>query len=369
MENSRSLRAAVASYQAPVLGRSLWQIANTFVPFFAICMAMYATLSLSYWLTLGLSVLAAGFVVRIFIIQHDCGHGSFFRSGRANDVLGTVCSLITFAPYAHWRRQHANHHAHWNNLDHRNTGGDVYSGCVTLREYRGRSLFKRLGYRTLSHPAMALLLLPPLIFLLVYRVPFDTPSSWRYERMSLYLTDAALLGEVLLLGYALGFANVLAVQLPIMVVASTVGVYLFSLQHRFAGAEWKKQDEWNVVNASLRGASYLKLPAVLRWFSGNIGFHHVHHLNPRVPNYRLQACHEALPGLHVAHTISWRAGLGNGRRALWDEEKNELVPFPPVDWTRARSGFRRGLGRAGSLLSFRAAPGSRRDGFPGTRIT
>lgn len=351
MEDSRSLRAAVASYQAPLLGRSLWQIANTFVPFFAICLAMYAALSLSYWLTLGLSVLAAGFVVRIFIIQHDCGHGSFFRSRRANDCLGMVCSLITCAPYAHWRRQHANHHAHWNNLDHRNTGGDIYSSCLTVREYGGLTRLGRLGYRTLSHPAMALLLLPPLIFLLLYRVPFDTPASWRYERMSVYLTDAALLLEVLVLGYALGFANVLAVQLPIMVVASTVGVYLFSLQHRFEGAQWKRQGEWDAASASLHGSSYLKLPAVLQWFSGNIGFHHVHHLNPRVPNYRLQACHEALPGLRAARTISWRAGLGNARHALWDEERGELVPFPrSAGRASAPSGFQRSLYRIFSPL-------------------
>ncbi len=324
----KALRAAIAAYRTPVLGRSWWQIANTFIPLLVVCAAMYASLAVSFWLTFALSVLAAGLVVRVFIIQHDCGHYSFFRSRWANDALGHICSVITCTPYQNWRWQHARHHAHWSNLDRRLSGADIYSGCLTVNEYRKRPRFVRAWYRLLYNPLIALFILPPIIFLLLFRVPFDTPPAWKRERWSVYLTNLALLLAVLVLGYLLGFANVLAVQLPIMVFASIAGVFLFSLQHRFEGATWKRGDDWDAVTASLRSSSYLKLPRILQWFTGNIGFHHVHHLNPGVPNYRLQACHDALPLLRTARTITLRSGLGNARYALWDEARERLVPFP-----------------------------------------
>ncbi len=328
-----SVRAATLPYQGSEFRHSLWQIGNSFLPYVAICGLMYRTLAWSYPATLVLAVLAAGFVVRIFIIQHDCGHGSYFRSRSANIAVGTLCSLITFAPYAHWRRQHARHHGNWNNLDRRQSGADIYSTCVTLAEYNALTPWPRLRYRLVQHPIVALVILPPLIFLLLYRVPFDTPRSWRKERWSVWLTNGALIAVFGTLGLTLGFLDVLHVQLPITIFATIFGVWLFSLQHRFEQVRWLRRGDWDPVVASLRGSSFLKLPKILQWFSGNIGFHHIHHLNPRVPNYRLQACYKADPIMRTASVLTLHRGLSASRYVLWDEENDRMVRFPK---TKAR---------------------------------
>jgi omega-6 fatty acid desaturase (delta-12 desaturase) len=322
-----ALRAALATHQAASLPRSLGQIATSFLPFIALCAAMYASLDMSYWLTLALAVPAAGFVVRIFIIQHDCGHGAFFRSRAWNDRIGRLCSLATLTPYANWRRQHAAHHANWNNLDRRESGSDIYSACLTVREYRQLKPGRRLLYRTLRHPAIALVGLPPMVFLLLYRLPFDTPAHWRRERLSVHATNLALASAVVVLGLTMGFGAVLLVQLPIMVIAAIVGVWLFSVQHRFESARWFTRDAWSAGDASLRGSSYLRLPPLLQWFTGNIGFHHVHHLSPRIPNYRLAACHAAIPRLQRAPTLTLREAVKGAPYWLWDEAGDRMVRF------------------------------------------
>jgi omega-6 fatty acid desaturase (delta-12 desaturase) len=331
-----AIRAAVSAYRVPSVGRSLWQIANTVLPFLALCALMYtAGPIMPYWVTLLAVVLAAGLVVRIFIIQHDCGHGSFFESRWANTLVGTACSLFTLTPYAIWRRQHAGHHAHWNNLDHRNSGADIYSSCLTLAEYQAMPRWRRLAYRTARHPIVSQILLPPLVFFLLYRVPFDAPASWRSERRGVWLTNAALIGVVLALGFTLGFRQVLLVQLPISAIAAIFGVWLFSLQHRFEEVHWARQENWDFVSASLKGSSFLKLPRVLQWFTGNIGFHHIHHLDPRVPNYRLQACHETNPMLQVAPVLTLWIGLTASTHALWDEARDRMVAFPSTTARRS----------------------------------
>ncbi|WP_420243494.1 fatty acid desaturase family protein [Roseiterribacter gracilis] len=278
------------------------------------------------WLMAICTVLGGGFVVRIFIIQHDCGHGSFFQQRWANDLLGHICSLVTFTPYAHWRRQHAGHHANWNNLDRR-ANVDLYSTCLTVDEYRAMSPWQRFTTRFVRHPLFSLVLLPPCVFLLLYRTPFDSPKGWERERRNVYLTNLALLVMIVGLGLVFGFAQVALVQLPILAVSSIVGVWLFSVQHRFEDTLWRGNENWSAFDASLQGSSYLKLPRVLQWFTGNIGFHHVHHLSPRVPNYRLEACHRALPQLQDAPVLNLRAGLTNWRWALWDEVNQRMVPF------------------------------------------
>jgi omega-6 fatty acid desaturase (delta-12 desaturase) len=272
-------------------------------------------------------VVAAGLVVRIFIIQHDCGHGSFFRSRFANDAVGMLCSVITLAPYAHWRRQHAGHHAHWNNLDRRFSGIDIYSSCMTVSEYLALSPLRRFVLRCAYHPLVSAILLPPLIFFFLYRVPFDTPRTWRRERRAVYLTNLAIAAAFAGLGLLLGFDRVLAVHVPIMVIASIVGVWIFSVQHRFEATVWLRQPRWTFEAASLRGSSYLHLPRVLQWFTGNIGFHHVHHLNPHVPNYRLEACHRAIPALRDVPTLGIRSGMQALIFTLWDEERARMVSF------------------------------------------
>jgi omega-6 fatty acid desaturase (delta-12 desaturase) len=326
--STASVRKALRERQSPILRRSLWQIANTFLPFFAVCTAMYFTVHWSFWATAGLAVIAAGLMVRIFIIQHDCGHGSFFGRRWANDALGTVCSLFTLTPYANWQRQHAGHHGNWNNLDRRESGTDIYSTCLTVAEYNAMSPSKRFWYRVVRHPIITLVLLPPLVFLVLYRLPFDTPKEWRKERLVVYLTNAALIAIAVGMGLAIGFGDVAMVQLPISAIAAVFGVWLFSIQHRFEGTLWLRKDKWDPLTASLQGSSFLRLPRVLQWFTGNIGYHHVHHLNSRVPNYRLQECHEAAPELAKVPTLNLWRGLSSFRYALWDEEQERMVRFP-----------------------------------------
>ena len=325
------LRKDVRRCQTPILAKSLSQAATSFGGFFATCAAMYLVAEVSYWFALALAPLAAGFLVRIFIIQHDCGHLSFFRGRRKNDILGFACSLLTLTPYASWRRQHAGHHWIWNDLDRRQSGADIYSSCLTVDEYRELSPLRRWWHRTTRHPIIANIILPPLIFLCLYRVPFDTPRSWRYERRAVYATDVALVAIFGALGLVLGFGEVAAVQLPIMCFASIIGVWLFSIQHRGEATSWVRHADWRLTSAALEGSNYLRLPTVLQWFVGNIGFHHVHHLNPRVPNYRLQECHDTLPVLHAVPTLSFWDALHAVRFILWDEERGRMVTFREVD--------------------------------------
>lgn len=327
--NLKAILPGSAPFQTPILSRSLAQIATSFGGFFATCAVMYISYGISIWLALPLSVLAAGFLVRIFIIQHDCGHGSFFRSRRANNILGGACSLLTLAPYAFWRRQHARHHGSWNNLDRRAASGlDIYSSCLTVAEYLRLGRWRRCLYRLAYHPVVSHLVLPPVVFLLLYRVPFDAAKEWRSERRAVYLTNIALACLIGGLGLAIGFGRVAAVQLPIMLVASIIGVWLFSIQHRFEQTLWMSNAEWSYAAASLRGSSHLRLPRILQWFSGNIGFHHAHHLNPRIPNYRLEECHNALPDLQSAPVLTLRSAVATLRHALWDDQLGRMVLFP-----------------------------------------
>ena len=325
-----ALRREVAAFAQPSLRAASWQAATAFGPLLAGLAAMYWSLGVSYWLTLALSVPVAGFVVRVFIIQHDCGHGSFVRSSPALAVLGNLCSLITFTPYAFWRRQHAGHHAVWNNLDRRWSGVDIYSTCLTVAEYQALRPAQRWRHRLLQHPAVALLLLPPVVFMVLFRLPFDAPEGWERERRRMHLTNFALVAFYTALGLVLGFGPMLAVQLPVTMLASIFGVWLFSLQHRFEHVLWARQDAWSQADAALHGSSYLHLPRVLQWFTGNIGFHHIHHLNSRVPNYRLQACFNAVAGARAVPRLTLRQGLQAFRYGLWDEVRGRMVRFRDV---------------------------------------
>jgi len=326
------LHTCTLRFQSPVLARSVGQLVTSFGGFFAACAAMYALVSLSVWVALPLSVVAAGFLVRIFIIQHDCGHGSFFRSRRLNDAIGRMCSLVTLTPYALWRRQHAAHHGSWNNFDRRAaTGVDIYSSCLTVAEYRRLGRWRQPLYRLVRHPLVSNILAPPLIFMLLYRVPFDSAKGWWRERRAVFLTDFALIVVIGGLGHLLGYDRVAQVQLPIMVIASIAGVWLFSIQHRFENTLWSSGSAWSFNAAALYGSSHLDLPPILRWFTGNIGFHHVHHLNPRIPNYRLKECHEGAAILQTAPRLTLGAAIGTLRYALWDEDIGRMVRFPPPD--------------------------------------
>jgi len=327
MTEEMQLRREVARFQAPLLHKSLIQLATSIGGFLATCTAMYAAFDL-YWVALALVPLAAGFLVRIFIIQHDCGHASFFRSRRAMAVVGFLCSLATLTPFASWRRQHKGHHAIWNNLDRRQSGVDIYSTCLTVAEYRRLSPGQRRRYSLARHPLVANVLFPPMVFLLLYRLPFDMPKAWRRERREVLLTNLAVLVLYGGLGLLVGFGNLIAVQLPVSILGAIIGVGLFTLQHRGEDVKWSRREEWDPAAASLEGATYLRLPGILHWFTGNIGFHHVHHLNHRVPNYRLQQTHEAIASLlPKVPTLSLWSGLKALRFALWDESRGRMVTF------------------------------------------
>ena len=348
--------ATTNAFAAPIVARSLAQLATSFGGFFAICAAMYLCLPVSRWLMLPLWVLAAGFLVRIFIIQHDCGHGAFFKSRRVNDLIGSLCSLMTLTPYTFWRRQHARHHGSWNNLDRRAASGlDIYSSCMTVAEYRALPRRRQWVVRLSRHPIVANLLLPPVLFFVLYRTPFDAARNWRSERHAVYLTNIALAVFFGLLGLLLGYGRVAIVQLPSMALASIVGVWLFSIQHRFEQALWAPDKDWSFAAAALRGTSYLELPAVLQWFTGNIGFHHVHHVNPRIPNYRLEDCHNADVAFQTAPTLTLRTALRALRYTLWDGGSGRLVPFRSAAADQASRPETPGTKKAGAPRNAHAA--------------
>lgn len=322
-----TLRAAVAPFEKPSLALGIVQLFTSAGLYLAAVVLMYWSLHISYWLTLALAFPAAGFLVRTFIIQHDCGHGSFFASQRANNILGAILGVLTLAPYQNWRRQHSQHHANWNNLDRRESGADIYSTCLTVEEYRERSPWQRLLYRLPRHPVLAHFIFPPLVFILLYRFPFDTPKDWTAERRSVLGTNLAIVAWVVALSSVFGWRAVLMVHLPIVTITTVAGVWLFSVQHRFEAAHWSRKESWTYQDASLRGTSYLKLPRVLQFMSGNIGFHHIHHLAPRVPNYRLEACYASDPVLREEAPLTLRTALNASSLTLWDETRQKLVPF------------------------------------------
>lgn len=330
------LKSAIKPYERSILAASLFQLLSSIGLFVGACALMYWSLELSYAFTLLLAVPTGALLVRIFIIQHDCGHGSFFGPSWANKAVGTLCSVLTLVPYANWRRQHAQHHANWNNLDRRDTGHDIYSACLTVAEYRGKTGLQRFLYRLPRHPIIAHGVLPPLVFLILYRVPFDTPASWVKERRAVYCLDGMLAAAFVLLAMAVGVAPALMVQLPVMIVASIIGVWLFAVQHRFENSRWTRQAQWSFRRAALEGSSFLKLPKILQWFTGNIGFHNLHHLAPRIPNYQLERCYRSVDGLQEGSPLTLGSSLSAIRLALWDEDRQCLVRFKEVSSTAIR---------------------------------
>jgi omega-6 fatty acid desaturase (delta-12 desaturase) len=321
-----AVRRAAAVFAGAERWRSLVQLATTFGPFLAGCVAMYLACQVSTLLALALALPTGALLLRVFIIQHDCGHGSFFASRRANTIVGRLCSLLTMTPYANWRRQHSLHHAHWNNFE-RQTDADLYSSCLTVRAYLALPRWRRLVYRALRHPLVANVVVPPLIFLFVYRVPYDVPRAWTRERWSVHGTNAALVALFATLALLLDWRDVLTVHLSVIAVASILGVWLFTLQHRFATAHWSGRADWRFVSVALEGSSWFDLPRVLHWLTGNIGFHHIHHLDPRVPNYRLSQAHDVVQTLRPVAGIGLGAGLAAPSLALWDERRDRLVRF------------------------------------------
>ena len=319
---SLSWQKAVAEYQTPQTWRSWWQVINTLAPFILLWILMVLSLEVSYWLTLLLAIPTAGFFARTFIIFHDCGHGSFFKSKRANDTMGFVTGILTLTPYYRWRHDHAVHHASVGDLDRRGVG-DIMT--LTVKEYQQKSGWDRFVYRVMRHP-LALFTVGPLgLFLINNR--FSTRASGKRERYSVYWTNLALLVIILLMGVTIGLKAFILVMLPIMFLGTTAGVWLFYVQHQFEGVYWERHERWDYLSAALKGSSYYKLPRILQWFSGNIGFHHIHHVSPRIPNYYLEKCHRENPMFQQVTTLTLLSSMKSMFLCLWDEDKRELVGF------------------------------------------
>ncbi len=320
--NGATWKKAVARYQNPALRRSLWQLTNTLIPYFGLWYLMIRSLEWSYWLTLALAFPAAGLLIRIFIFFHDCGHGSFFKSKRANTAVGYLTGILTFTPYHYWRHNHAVHHATAGNLDRRNVG-DVWT--LTVEEFRTLPRRRQLAYRLFRHPLVMFGIGPHLMFLIKNR--FAAGAAGKRERNSVYWTNLALLGIAVGMSLTIGWRAYLFIQLPLIMIAATAGVWLFYVQHQFEGVYWERHEGWNYVSASLEGSSYYKLPKVLQWFTGSIGFHHIHHLSPRIPNYYLERCFRENPVFQTPHTLTLQTSLKSLRLRLWDEERRKLVSF------------------------------------------
>ena len=322
--DGRALVREMARYRDPQTARSVRELAITGAGFLLFWALTCAALASGYWAGLLLAIPAGGFLLRLFLIQHDCGHGAFFRRRAANDWVGRIIGVLTFTPYHCWRRSHAIHHASTGNLDGRGFG-DV--DTLTVREYRDRGPWGRALYRLYRHPLVIFGIGPAYLFLLRHRLPIGMMrEGWRPWASALG-TNAAILALSAALAWAVGLQTFLLVHIPIILVAASIGVWLFYVQHQFEETVWDKGDKWSFHEAALHGSSHFDLPPVLRWFTANIGVHHVHHLASRIPFYRLREVLEDHPDLGSVSRLTIRDSLGTIRLTLWDEDKRRLVSF------------------------------------------
>jgi omega-6 fatty acid desaturase (delta-12 desaturase) len=315
-------REDLAPYAEPDLARSLREIATSVAPYLGLSVAMYMALRVSYLLVLAIAIPAAGFLVRTFIIFHDCSHGSFLRSRRANAWLGVVLGLFVYSPFLRWRHDHAIHHATSGDLERRG-GGDVRT--LTVDEYQALPARARLGYRLFRNP-IVMFGIGPIIALLIGPRIVARGARPRMRR-SVIGTNIALAVLVGTFCWLLGWSNFLLVQAPTLMLAGAAGIWLFYIQHQFEDAYWQDTSGWSYADAALLGSSYLKLPKVLQFFSGNIGLHHVHHLNARIPNYNLQRAHDENVIFHDVPTLSLMDGIRAVGLKLWDEDLGRMVSF------------------------------------------
>jgi acyl-lipid omega-6 desaturase (Delta-12 desaturase) len=324
-------QGVVSKYAYPETWRSVWQVLNSVIPFILMWYLMYRSLAVGYWLTLLLAVPTAGFMVRCFIIFHDCCHGSFFRTMKANDRLGLVLGVLVLTPFYQWKHSHAIHHATAGDLDRRGIG-DVYT--MTVQEYLAAPWYKKVGYRIMRNPMILFTIGSFIVFTVTQR--FFEKHSGKRERSSVIWTNiaiAALVGWIML---EVGWAAFLLVEVPVLLIACGSGVWLFYVQHNFDPTYWERHQEWEFFSAGMDGSSFYKLPKLLQWFTGNIGFHHIHHLSPRIPNYKLEECHNENPMFQI-EPLTLEHSLKSLFFRLWDEKEKMLVGWSALKKYRTQS--------------------------------
>jgi acyl-lipid omega-6 desaturase (Delta-12 desaturase) len=321
-QKQNTLRKQISPYEKSNTRDSVIQLITTFVPFIISWVLAYQSLSISYLLTLAFTIVGAGLLTRIFIIFHDCCHYSFFKNRKANKILGTITGILTLFPYNQWQYSHSVHHATSSNLDKRGTG-DIW--MMTVQEYMQASFWLRLSYRLYRNPFVMLGLGPIYAFLIMNR--FNRKGARKKERINTYITNISIAGLITLFCYTIGWEAFLLVQGPIFLISGSVGVWLFYVQHTFEDSYFEENKDWEYVKAAVEGSSFYKLPKLLQWFTGNIGFHHVHHLSPRVPNYKLEEAHNQADPLQHVPTITLATSLRSLKFRLWDEQGKKFVGF------------------------------------------
>ncbi len=320
----KRLNETLLRFRTSQSGKAAWQLVNTLVPYVLLWALMIYLFhrGAAFWQVLPLTLLAGGFLVRNFIAFHDCCHGSFFPSRRANKITGYFTGLLTFTSYYKWRHDHLLHHANSGNLDQRGTG-DIWT--MTVEEYRSASFRQKLGYRLYRNPLVLFLLGPFYLFLIAQRFP--SAGASKKERRSVLQTNLGIAAILLVAGFTIGLKTYLLIQLPILLFGGAAGVWLFYVQHQYEEVYWARQEDWDVVRASLEGSSYYKLPKILQWFTGNIGLHHIHHLESRIPNYRLQECQDQVPLFRKVKPLTLRKSINSLRFSLWDEKRGRMTGF------------------------------------------
>jgi acyl-lipid omega-6 desaturase (Delta-12 desaturase) len=332
LQNTKSLKKQIAPFEQSTTKQSIWQIINTLGPFIILWYLAYISLSVSYWLALIPAVFAAGFLTRIFIIFHDCTHHSFFKDRRANRIVGTIMGVLTLFPFDQWGHEHSVHHATSGNLDKRGTG-DIWT--LTVDEYLAAPFKLRFAYRFYRNPLVMFGLGPIYVFLLKNR--FNRKGARKKEKNNTYLTNALIVVFAALLCLAVGWQSFLLVQGSIFMISGSVGIWLFYVQHTFEDSYFEENEEWEYVLAAVEGSSFYKLPKLMQFLTGNIGYHHVHHLSPRVPNYKLEMAHNNTQPLENVPTITLATSLRSLRFRLWDEESKNFIGFKDIKYLTKKS--------------------------------